>query len=209
MTNDQYDNFLYSCKKMASKVHFNNEDGIVNFLGDKSLDEQTFFEVISKNTKLLKSLNSGVCFTMSSWVFNLLYSMDLKEDDYYFMESFNSKWPNFVILYNSPDGFRICDLAAQARESEKIISKLVDMSIESNTHPEQYSIDRTTALIKELSSSKYLSMKIEDYIKEYPLISCEVLMHQGNEECLYTEVPRKSLSDFIKEEMDKDGALKI
>lgn len=209
MTNNQYKDFLYSCKKMASKIHFNNENGVVNFLGDKALNEQTFFEVIFKNTRLLNSLNSGVCFTMSSWVFGLLYSMDLKDDDYYFMESFNSEWQNFVILYNSPDGFRICDLTAQAIESEEIISKLVDLSIVSNASPGQYSINKIMALVSELSSSKYLSMKIEDYIKEYPLVSCEVLMHQGNEECIYTEVPRKKLLDFIKEKMDKEQSLKI
>ena len=204
MKSDQYKQFLYSCIKMANKVHFNNENGIVNFLGDKTLKEQTFYEVISKNARLLKSLNSGVCFTMSSWVFELLLSMGL-DNDYYFMESTNSHWPNFVILYKTPEGFKICDLAAQARENEKIISELVDLSIFHNTSLEKKSLDKTATLISALSSTKYLSMEIEDYIKEYPLALCKVLMHHGNEECIYTEVPRKSLLDFIKEEIEKQS----
>lgn len=208
MTSDQYKQFLYSCKKMANRLHFNNEDGIVNFLGDKTLDEQTFHQVIAKNTRLLKSLNSGVCFTMSSWVFDLLRSMGLNTD-YYFMESANSKWANFVILYKTPQGFKICDLAAQASENEEIISELVDISIAHSAHPEQYSLDRIETLINSLSSSKYLSMEIEDYIKEYPLSLCKVLMHHGYEDCIYTEVPRKSLLDFIKEEAEKVQSSKI
>lgn len=202
MTEDQYNSFLYSCKKMANKLHFNNEDGIVNFLGDKTLDEQTFYEVIAKNTRLLKALNSGVCFTMSSWVFDLLRSLGL-DNDYYFMESANAKWANFVILYKSPKGFKICDLAAQASENEEIISELTDISISRSNYSEQYFLERTTTLVNELSSSKYLSMNIEDYIKEYPLALCKVLMHHGYEECIYTEVPRKSLLDFIKDEVAK------
>ena len=145
---------------------------------------------------------------MSCWVFDLLYSIGL-DDDYYFMESANSKWYNFVILYKTPQGFKICDLAAQALENEKVISELVDISINHGTRPEQYSLDRTIALVNSLSSSKYLNMEIEDYIKKYPLSSCRVLMHHGYEECNYTEVPRKSLSDFIKEEVEKVQSLGI
>lgn len=189
---------------MANKIHFNNVDGIVHFLGDKTLKEQTFYGVISKNARLLKSLNSGVCFTMSSWVFELLLSMGL-DSDYYFMESSNSHWANFVILYKTPDGFKICDLAAQTVENEKIISELVDLSVFHSTSPEENLLDKTEPLIKALSSTKYLSIEIEDYIKEYPMASCKVLMHHGYEESIYTEVPRKSLLDFIKEEREKQS----
>ena len=44
---------------MVSKLHFNNVDGIVYFLGNKNLKEQTFAAVVAENNKLLKSLNSG------------------------------------------------------------------------------------------------------------------------------------------------------
>lgn len=118
MTEEQYNTFLYCCEKQASKLHFNNEDEIVSFLGDKSLNEQTFCEVLAKNTRLLNSLHSGVCFTMSSWVFDLLRSQGL-EEDYYFMESANAHWSNFVILYKSPNGYKICDLAAQVKKTKK------------------------------------------------------------------------------------------
>lgn len=202
MTEEQFTTFLYSCRKMANKLHFNNEDGIVNFIGDKTLDEQTFCEVVSKNSHLLKALNSGVCFTMSSYVFELLHSIGL-DKDYYFMETANNKWNHVVILYKSPDGFKICDLATQVLKQEEIMDRLVAVSIVNNEHPGQYSEDEITGLVKELSSTKYLSLDIDDFIKEYPLSLCRVLLHQGHEEDIYTKVPRMALLDFIKNEVEK------
>ncbi len=202
MTEEQYETFLYCCRKMASKIHFNNEDGIVQFLGNKSLDEQTFHEVIAKNARLLKALNSGVCFTMSSWVFELLRSQGL-DTDYYFMESVNSKWYNAVILYLSPEGYKICDLAAQTKANEAIMEELIEISVMQSKNPaNDYSI-KVGELIKALAGTKYLNMEIEDYIKEYPLSLCRVLMHHGYEEAIYTKVPRKNLLDFIKEQVEK------
>ena len=199
MTEEQYKHFLYCCMKEASSLHFNNEDGISNFLGNKPINMQPFDLVISKNAKLLKALKSGVCFSMSSWVFELLYSMGL-DSDYYFMESSDSDWPNFVILYKTPTGYKICDLAAQVRLNEAIISVLINDSIDHNLYgkglPET---ERILNLVSGLSSTKYLSMEIEDYIKEYPISTCKLLLHQGCEDYMYTKVPRKKLWDFLKE----------
>ena len=54
MTEIQFENFIYCCQQMASKLHFNNVDGIVYFLGNKNLDEQTFAAVVAENNQLLK-----------------------------------------------------------------------------------------------------------------------------------------------------------
>lgn len=199
MNDEQYKNFLYCCMKEASSLHFNNENDISNFLGNKPINMQPFDLVISKNANLLKALKSGVCFSMSSWVFELLYSMGL-ESDYYFMESFNSNWPNFVILYKTPMGYRICDLAAQVRLNEMIVSELIDVSINHNLFDKDLlETEKILNLVRDLSSTKYLSMEIEDYIKEYPISTCKLLLHQGCEDYMYTEVPRKKLWDFLKE----------
>lgn len=199
MTEKQYKNFLYCCMKEAGSLHFNNEDGISNYLENKPLNTQPFDLVISKNAKLLKTLKFGVCFSMSSWVFELLYSMGL-DGDYYFMESFNSNWPNFVILYKTPTGYKICDLAAQVRLNEMIISALINDSIDHTLYEKGWQEpERILNLVSGLSSTKYLSMEIEDYIKEYPISTCKLLLHQGCEDYMYTEVPRKELWEFLKE----------
>lgn len=69
-------------------------------------------------------------------------------------------------------------------------------------------------LVRDLSSTKYLSMEIEDYIKEYPILTCKLLLHQGCEDYMYTEVPRKKLWDFLKEkkqvpQLSKDDSVTI
>lgn len=183
---------------MASKLHFNNVDGIVHFIGNKNLEEQTFASVVAKNNQLLKSLNSGVCFTMACWTFELLVSMGIK-DDYYLMESANAHWPNTVILYKTSNGYRICDLAAQAQKNEATISELMSMARDYCNYREFYSEELLEEMLVKLNDSKYLCMSVEDYVKEYPIELCQVLMHHGCENMIYTDVPRRNLNEFLLE----------
>ena len=42
----------------------------------------------------------------------------------------------------------------------------------------------------------------EEYIKEYPIETCMILDHRGNEEKKYYDVPRINLKDFLLKEND-------
>lgn len=204
MNEKQFENFIYCCQRMANQLHFNNVDGVVYYLSNKGLKDQTFSEVVSENNQLVKSLSSGVCFTMSCWVFELLFSMGLK-NGYYLMESLNAHWPNTVILYNSPNGYRICDLAAQTIKNENTIAELTSIARDYKKGNCYYKTDEILDTLTKLSDSQYLTMTIEDYVKQYPIDLCKVLMHHGCEDMIYTEVPRKSLTEFILEQQQSNN----
>lgn len=186
MNQQQLQTFLYSCKKASLNLHFNNVDGIVRFMfANGKLEDKTFIEALVDQRNLLDSLHSGICFSMASWVFELLFSMGV--DDYYFMESNNSYWSNFVILYRIEDEYRICDLAAEVRKNESLINDLMDAS------PEEL-----PNIQKLLKNGKYLNQTSDEYTRSYPIERCKVLLHEGNENSLYYEVPRIGLKEFLQ-----------
>lgn len=193
MNQQQLQTFLYSCQKEALKLHFNNQDGIVKFMfANGRLEDKTFIDALKDQRDLLNSLHTGICFSMASWVFELLFSIGA--DDYYFMESENSYWSNFVILYRIDDEYRICDLAAEVRKNESLINGLIDVS------PEEL-----PNIQESLKNSKYLSRTPDEYTKSYPIQSCKVLLHEGNENSLYYEVPRIGLNEFLQRKNEVDA----
>lgn len=183
MNENQLKQFIYCCQKKSLKLHFNNFDGIVEYM-DERLENQTFLEALYKQKDLLDRLGSGICFSMSAWVFDLMETMDV--NNYYFMESHSGKWSNFVILFETEDGYKICDLAEEVRKNEFIINNLFDA-------------DPTEVLDlhKKLIIPSGLIKTPEEYTKEYPIETCMILDHRGNEDKKYYDVPRISLKDFL------------
>ena len=196
MNEQQLQSFIYSCKRAATRFHFNNEDGIKYFIENGSLDCQTFDAVIAKNIRLIESLHSGVCFTMSAWVMGLLSSIGASE--YYFMESFNNSCNNSVVLYKVEGGYRICDLAAL---SEKNRDNLESLILWANIPAEKRDIDNINQLLDRLDSDRFLKLTPEEYCKKYPIETCRVLLHVGHENDIYTKVPRIGLKKFLGKTM--------
>ena len=60
----------------------------------------------------------------SSFVFEILEDIDVQV--FYFVESANSMWLNFAILYKASGGYRIYNLATQVRENEEFIIILME-----------------------------------------------------------------------------------
>lgn len=188
MNEKQLKQFIYCCQKESLKLHFNNVDGIATYM-DERLENQTFLEALYKQKDLLCRLKSGICFSMSAWVFDLLGTMDA--NNYYFMESHDGHWSNFVILYETEEGYRICDLAEEVRKNEFLITSLFD------ANPSE-----VLDLHKKLITPRNIVITPEEYTKEYPIGTCMVLDHHGNEEAMYYDVPRIKLKDFLSKEKD-------
>lgn len=186
MNEQQLKQFLYCCQKESLKLHFNNIDGIATYM-DERLENQTFLEALYKQKNLLNRLGTGICFSMSAWVFDLLGTMDV--NNYYFMESHDGHWSNFVILYETEDGYKICDLADEVRKNEFLINRLFDADS-----------TEVLELHKKLTTPRSLVITPEEYTKEYPIRTCMVLDHRGNEETMYYDVPRINLKDFLLKE---------
>lgn len=186
MNEFQIETFIYSCQKESLKLHFNNKnDGVARYMFNKGeIEDKTFIQVITEQKQLLDGLGTGVCFNMAAWVMELLYSMDI--DEFYFMESENGYWSNFVVLFNTHEGYKICDLAAEVRKNEELISSLVDAEKE-----------ELQDLQNRIKNPANLIQTPEQYVKEYPIELCTVLQHQGNENTLYYEVPRIGLKEFL------------
>lgn len=185
MDENQKRTFLYVCSSEALSLHFNNSSGIVrSALCNKRLEESTFSEALERHKRVFKEIKTGFCFSMSSFVFGILEDMDVQ--DFYFMESANSMWSNFVILYKTNEGYRICDLAAQVRKNEEFIGMIMNADVA-----------ELEKIQKSLKDNHLLCQTIEDYTSHYPIQSCKVLLHKGNEDELYNEVPRMPLNAFL------------
>lgn len=188
MDNKKLQQFIYSCQRASLCFHFNNRDGIIEFM--ERLEDKPYLAVLCQQKNLLTRFGSGVCLTMSSWVFDLLYSMDA--DNYYLMESRNSYWSNFVILFEVNGEYRICDFAAEVRKNEELIDDLFDAEE-----------DEVLKIHKELKTPCNLNMTIEEYTERYPIAYCNVIQHKGHENDLYYDVPRIKLKDFLENVKEK------
>ena len=195
MTNDQLDNFIYSCLSFANKAHFDEERYIKGML-DKNLSESTFSEVIIRNYKIANNQHFGVCFTMTCWAYHLLYTMGLKTG-YYILETAEKKtgFPNYVLLYKFEGEYRICDLAAQVQAIEEAHETLFHIGRNSD----YYDKDTLDKALKTLANPSFVYQSLEDYYKNYNggiLVDATGI----DDDRIFTEIPQIFLLDFLKNE---------
>ena len=79
MTKEQFEIFLYTCRKKAISLHFIDSKIMEHLLSTYISDNNTYESVVATNANIVKELNIGVCFTMSCYIKNLLDEMGVEE----------------------------------------------------------------------------------------------------------------------------------
>lgn len=196
MTQEQLNAFIYSCLSFANTAHFDEERYLKNYL-DKRINECIFEEVIMRNYHIATNEHFGVCFTMSCYVYHLLYTMGI-DSGYYLLDSTEKKtgYSNFVLLFKVGREYRICDLAAQIQKVEELHHELFLISM----YLERYDKEKVEVLIKELANPNFINQSLEDYLKEYN--GGLVIDAKGiNDDRIFSEIPEISLIEFLKREL--------
>lgn len=198
MTEEQLNDFIYSCLSFASNAHFDEERYIRNFI-EIPLNERSFSDTIMKYYNIANNMHFGVCFTFACWAYHLLYKMGV-EENYYILETVEREtgYPNYVLLFLYNGEYRICDIALQTIRVEKAIKTLLNMSL----FPDSYTEEDKNNALKVLGDSKYINCSIEDYKKEYSL-GIVVMANGINDGRIFTEIPTLFLSEFLKEQENK------
>lgn len=198
MTEEQFSIFLYNCRKKALSLRFIDSMVMESLFSTYIINDNTYESVISGNTRIFKELNIGVCFTMACYIKNLLDEMGIEES--YLMTSFNSAWPNTVVLYKYQNKFLICDLAEQVRKYEKITNEIGSIIVSPNSN---FTYDDINEMFKFGKNINCLSKKLSEYFKDYPEITCEVIMHKDNKSMNFDDLPKIPISEFLKLDLDK------
>ena len=208
MNDKQYKIFMYCLKRMAGHLHFleEGEKGIIKSF--PSLNESSFLEVMTRNSRLVKDYHIGVCFTMAAYVkTNLLYSMGI-EEDVYLMETYSPKEQmiNFVVLYRYDGNWKICDLAEHVQHIEGCYGSLLSASMimGENDLLAQNSIMEN---VKRLNDETYLAMSPEEYSQRYPMRTWQIYLDKGEENKKFTEIPKISF-DALMQKNYQSGVIK-
>lgn len=196
MTDEQFQNFIYSCKNIALQFHFLESEAMGSLLTlyEKNENNNSFFSVVLKNYRVVHDYHVGVCFSLSCYLKEITQEMGL--EDVYLMESFDSYWPNTVLLYKYGNDWLVCDLAKQIRAYEEFLAGLSSyMSLINVTDKDKELLYES---IESTKKDNYLSQTLEEYFKEYYKDSCEIVNHKGNENLDFFDVPRLSVDEFLK-----------
>ncbi len=205
MNEQMYKNFVYCCNSVAIQLHFDNSnDGYINNLLAFENHDGTFIDTITKNNNIIKGTHYGVCFTMACYIFNLLTEMGAEE--YYLMSSSNGREPNTVVLYKYDNEYKICDLGRGVVFFERkindlfegLISNVVDIS----------DMQSLNDLKTEIGNQKFYDISVDEYIKIYPKITCDVILHSGNEDKPFFEIPRVNIEEFIQNKLNSSKSVK-
>ncbi len=208
MNEFQFKNFMYICKKKAMNLHF-LDSNVMNILlltykSNNGEKVNSYSSVVYRNARIVEEMNLGVCITMTCYLKKITEEMNVEE--VYLMESFNSHWPNTVLLYKKGAEYLVCDLAQQVRVYEQLNRFLGEYLAVSDQIPKQ-----KTELLQEIEKVKsidYISQSLKEYFKQYPEETCQVLYHNNNEDLDYDDVPRISIKQFLLQNKVENDIIK-
>lgn len=194
MTDFEYNRFIYSCKSTLKK--FNIIDNgtskiLLQGMYNSTLEDESYENLIIKNSELLKTTNLGTPFSICCYVMKTLQDLGVES---YLVEKIDKSFINFSVLYEYNDEYFICDLVSYIRKFNAISSFIIVKS-EKNDEIE-FSKDELIKINKMLKDDTDLHISYYDYFRKSDN-SCMVINSINNEKNKYKNIDKVVLDEFV------------
>ncbi|MBE6149986.1 MAG: hypothetical protein E7170_04620 [Firmicutes bacterium] len=194
MTDFEYNRFIYSCKSTLKKFNIiDNSTNKILLQGmyNSTLEDESYENLIIKNSELLKTTNLGTPFSICCYVIKTLKDLGIQS---YLVEKIDKSFINFSVLYEYNDEYFICDLVSYIRKFNAISSFIIVKS-EKNDEIE-FSKDELIKMNKMLKDDTDLHISYYDYFRKSDN-SCMVINSINNEKNKYKNIDKVVLDEFV------------